>query len=116
MSVGDQSLHIYLPEGELRGCGIPATFRAQSGQFRGEVTTRLDGVNDLASLQASLLELDRIAGIVREYEHEELWSPDLTTVFLTLTLFRRGRLHVEVELQDAQGHAEIHVSLEADQS
>lgn len=116
MSVGDQSFHTYLPEGELRGYGIPATFRAQSGDFHGEVTTTIDGTNDLNSLHASLRELDRIAGSVREYEHEEHWSPDLTTVFLTLTLFRRGRLRVEVELQDAQGHAEIHVSLDADQS
>ena len=116
MSVGGQSLHIYLPDGELRAYDIPATFRAQSGDFHGEVTTTLDGINDLNSLHASLRELDRIAGSVREYEHEELWSPDLTTVFLTLTLFRRGRLRVEVELQDAQGHAELHVSLDADQS
>ena len=56
MSTGDQSLHIYLPEGELRAYDIPATFRTESGHFRGETTYTLDGINDLNSLHASLLE------------------------------------------------------------
>lgn len=41
LSAGDQSLHIYLPEGELRAYDIPVTFRAASGHFHGETTYTL---------------------------------------------------------------------------
>lgn len=100
----------------MRAYDIPSTFRAESGHFYGETTYTLDGINDLNSLLASLIELDRVAGTVREDDHEEIWSPDARTVWLTFTLSPRGHLRVEVSLQDAEEYAELRVRLNADQS